>query len=319
MTRIPRRSSVQPAALSNCDETSATVKVAEVTELNARLETFIREALDARSSLDAAKALHGRGLPLWTDEAPFRVPCWRQMQCQRAACLAYGKPAQRCWLLVGTLGGERPEGQFACRLMSCYRCVVLRDVLANPLQALGENMLTIVHSLQTLTNRLRTMATRDPLTGLRNRRYFDDLVPAQVAAAERRGSQLWMLSLDLDGFKRINDDFGHPEGDSALVSAAHLIESAVRASDLVFRVGGDEFLVLLLDANEDQTAVVVERIESAFRTWNRSQARRRGYTLAVSIGAACIDCRLGISASVAVADKRMYANKRSKSPYPSRY
>ena len=90
----------------------------------------------------------------------------------------------------------------------------------------------------------RTLAFEDPLTGLANRRQFDEAVKAALAAPPRAGGSHGVLLLDLNGFKRINDLHGHPVGDEVLVQVARRLRKAVREDDLVARLGGDEFAIL---------------------------------------------------------------------------
>jgi diguanylate cyclase (GGDEF)-like protein len=93
--------------------------------------------------------------------------------------------------------------------------------------------------------RLRTLSEHDALTGLPNRLLVLDRLHLAMAHARRNGSQLAVCYLDLDGFKAVNDRFGHQAGDRVLVEAARRLTAAVRASDTVGRLGGDEFAILL--------------------------------------------------------------------------
>jgi diguanylate cyclase (GGDEF)-like protein len=91
----------------------------------------------------------------------------------------------------------------------------------------------------------RHLAQHDALTGLPNRLLFDELVGSRLATADRHGTSLALLAIDLDGFKAVNDAHGHPVGDAVLKAAALRISRVLRGSDVVCRVGGDEFAVLL--------------------------------------------------------------------------
>ena len=95
------------------------------------------------------------------------------------------------------------------------------------------------------------MAQHDPLTGLANRMMFDDFAGRRLALAQRQNRPLALLALDLDGFKAVNDTLGHAAGDMVLKTVARRLEDAVRASDMVARMGGDEFFVLLYDVNPE--------------------------------------------------------------------
>jgi diguanylate cyclase (GGDEF)-like protein/PAS domain S-box-containing protein len=110
---------------------------------------------------------------------------------------------------------------------------------------------------------LRELATRDALTGLWNRRYFMELAEREVMRVARAAGKLALCTLDADHFKRINDAHGHAAGDRALVAIARAAESALRASDVLARVGGEEFQVLLPDTDATGAEAVAERMRQA--------------------------------------------------------
>jgi diguanylate cyclase (GGDEF)-like protein len=109
----------------------------------------------------------------------------------------------------------------------------------------------------------RRLARIDPLTGLNNRRAFDETLDEQVELARVTRQPLSVLLADVDGFKQINDDHGHIHGDSCLRQVARTIQATVRATDACFRWGGDEFAVLLPMADAARAAELCERIQSA--------------------------------------------------------
>jgi len=107
---------------------------------------------------------------------------------------------------------------------------------------------------------LRFLADHDPLTRLLNRRAFVERLDAEVARAIRYKRSFGLVICDLDGFKVLNDHFGHPAGDEALQVFARILEQAVRKGDEAFRIGGDEFALILAEAGEEQAREVVKRI-----------------------------------------------------------
>jgi len=113
--------------------------------------------------------------------------------------------------------------------------------------------------LQEAKERLAYMATHDPLTDLPNRRLFFDRLDHAIARAKRYGHKVALLFLDLDGFKALNDRFGHPFGDKVLKEVASRIRSCVRRSDTVARLGGDEFAVVLDGLRDERGALLVEK------------------------------------------------------------
>lgn len=110
-----------------------------------------------------------------------------------------------------------------------------------------------------LHEQLKELAATDPLTRLANRRVFFDRVAAELARSGRRGEPLSVVLLDLDGFKRINDTYGHTVGDSALRAAAQALVKSIRGSDLAARFGGDEFTLLLPGTTMFQAVEVLGR------------------------------------------------------------
>jgi diguanylate cyclase (GGDEF) domain len=114
-----------------------------------------------------------------------------------------------------------------------------------------------------LTETLRQSALHDPMTGLHNRRFLEEYVETLIATTRRRHTSLAVLLLDLDYFKMVNDTHGHDAGDAVLKSLAELLQQSVRASDLVVRFGGEEFLILLPDTSGDAALKVAEKIRAS--------------------------------------------------------
>ena len=148
------------------------------------------------------------------------------------------------------------------------RMLYLRDVTQRHLSelklvealALSEERLNTIASLH---EKLQMQALCDPLTGLYNRRYLDDLFARELARAQRERTSLALALIDLDRFKLINDQYGHQEGDDVLKSVAQHLRVSVRASDAVFRIGGEEFLLILPGADTPEAQL---RLESICRT-----------------------------------------------------
>lgn len=112
--------------------------------------------------------------------------------------------------------------------------------------------------------RLLSLATSDPLTGLLNHRAFQERVETEVSRAQRYGRPLALALLDLDHFKSINDAYGHQAGDAALMHAARLLEAGARAGDVLGRIGGDEFGLLLPETSADVALPIAERWAKEF-------------------------------------------------------
>lgn len=114
-----------------------------------------------------------------------------------------------------------------------------------------------------LMDTLRASTLTDALTGLHNRRFLEEYVETLVSSSQRRKSQLAILMLDLDYFKMVNDTYGHDAGDRVLKALARIMQASVRASDLVIRYGGEEFLIIMQDTGGEAADAVAEKIRAA--------------------------------------------------------
>ena len=157
-----------------------------------------------------------------------------------------------------------------------------------------------------------SLATTDALTTLSNRRGFFNVGQQVVDLCKRTNSPVTLLLFDLDQFKSINNGFGHAEGDYALRSFAELLRPVFRSSDVIGRLGGDKFVVLLPCASHAQAVTAIERFRLKLARFNANAAR--GYTLSCSISACGHDALLAVDLSrmLAQADKDMYLSKRRR-------
>jgi diguanylate cyclase (GGDEF)-like protein len=152
------------------------------------------------------------------------------------------------------------------------------------------------------------LARLDALTGVGNRRAFDEAIGAHIAAARRSGEPLSVLLADVDAFKQINDEHGHVNGDSCLRQVARTIQSSVRAGDACFRWGGDEFAVLLPNADAASAGELCERIQLAVTSSCRGPD---GGSLTVSCGHTELRDGMGTHELIEAADLAMLTLKRS--------
>jgi diguanylate cyclase (GGDEF)-like protein len=156
------------------------------------------------------------------------------------------------------------------------------------------------------------LATHDALTGLANRRGFEQVIQKVLAVCDRSETPVSLLYFDLDGFKLINDLHGHKEGDRALVEFSRLLTQAFRSSDVVARLGGDEFIVVLTGAGAKDLQLVVDRFAEAVAKHNAEPGRR--YSLAYSTGVFTRDPsrQRTLAELLEEADRRMYEQKRRR-------
>jgi diguanylate cyclase (GGDEF)-like protein len=161
---------------------------------------------------------------------------------------------------------------------------------------------------------LRELALRDPLTGLHNRRYFDEMCPQLIHSAERGAQVLGLISLDVDYFKLFNDTYGHDRGDEVLIAVAETLrEGTGRSGDLAFRIGGEEFCCLVSTAKVIGVAHVAHRLRALVE--KRAIPHRsnpQGGCLTISVGVATTRdlARPDPAALYALADKALYAAKK---------
>jgi diguanylate cyclase (GGDEF)-like protein len=163
-----------------------------------------------------------------------------------------------------------------------------------------------------LEEELLSLSMTDPLTGLHNRRGFISLAEQQLKLSNRnkRGMQLYFA--DLDGLKWINDTLGHEEGDKALIEAATVFKETFRTSDIIARLGGDEYAAIAVDINDANSEIFTARLQSLIDTRNHQE--NRDYRLSISVGCSYYDPEnpYSLDELMASADKLMYEQKQNK-------
>lgn len=183
---------------------------------------------------------------------------------------------------------------------------------------LGETVVDVTHlkdverRLEETNRRLTVLATTDELTGLPNRRMLGDQLELALARARRGGLAVSVLYLDVDGFKEVNDSYGHAYGDELLVAIAGRLRAGARDTDVVARVGGDEFLVLLSDlevqAAPELAAAVAERIRAELELPLTVGILELKVAASIGIATYPLDAR-DANGLLAAADAAMYAGK----------
>jgi len=158
-----------------------------------------------------------------------------------------------------------------------------------------------------LLAQLEQQALSDALTGLPNRRAFENEAMRMVVRAKRSGARITMGIADIDFFKKVNDEYGHPVGDEVLNAVSAVLTQAARASDFVARIGGEEFGLLFPDATPDTASAVAERMRSAVAGFPVLTSGGAQLKITISIGLAPFAGSL--SEALSNADKALYKAK----------
>jgi diguanylate cyclase (GGDEF)-like protein len=183
------------------------------------------------------------------------------------------------------------------------------DFIKKPFTSV-ELLIRIKHVLQ--QERLRVLSITDELTGLLNRRGFFSLAEQQLKMARRKDQGGHIMYVDIDDMKDINDTLGHQEGDLALIDTAHLLRTTFRNSDIIARIGGDEFVVIPLESDDPNLENITARLQKNVDRHNKS--RQRKYTLSLSFGISRYDpgSSESLDKLLTLADKLMLEQKKLK-------
>lgn len=193
------------------------------------------------------------------------------------------------------------------------RCLALED--KQQVMLLVQNIRNINREIQHLIDQLFQVAEyiesgNDALTQLLNRRYLNTIVAREINYARKHNSALSLLALDADFFKTINDRYGHAAGDLAIKFIAETLQKYSKGSDYVFRVGGEEFLLLLVDSDLAQSRAIAEKIRYAIEC-EVLQAEQHQFSLTISIGCAIFDGHPDYEKFLDAADHALYAAKNN--------
>jgi diguanylate cyclase (GGDEF)-like protein len=276
-------------------------------KLNEQLEVFIQ------STLEISELVKEQELNLLPDEDMHKIPkCWIELQCKRIECPCYESRDYRCWLVAGTLCGGKPQGTFAQKYGSCYTCKVFKNFTDTTVRALYENIGILIKHLGDKARQAREFGLTDNLTGLYNRHYLDIIKKREIKNTERRSVPLSIIIFDINKLKMVNDTYGHLIGDKTIKEFSAFLQKYTRESDFLFRLGGDEFLLLMNDADEKQCEIFEKRLHNAIEEWNKSRKGAIPMSISFSSGSATAFPPINFDELIAEADKRMYADKQAK-------
>lgn len=157
-------------------------------------------------------------------------------------------------------------------------------------------------------NAAESVAQIDPLTETLNRRWMETMLQREIRRTDRIHGVLTVMMIDIDDFKSVNTRFGHLMGDRLLQDVARILKKTFRASDVVFRYGGDEFMVVMSDTNEPQAQIALDRLHQNVDRWNE-RVGVPGWKLSLSCGYVAYKTGMCIEELISSADRRMYGDK----------
>ena len=187
------------------------------------------------------------------------------------------------------------------------------DLVAQ-LQAVIKDRERLAEELKVANHQLSMLAMSDALTGLPNRRAFEETLARDLARTERQGGALTLILIDADHFKKVNDSYGHQGGDTVLRALSDVLRESTRTSDVAARVGGEEFALILPHTDSDNALVVAERVRTRFAVRKIMLDDGRIVKATVSLGMATAKspgCRTSGKALYEAADKALYEAKAS--------
>jgi len=165
-----------------------------------------------------------------------------------------------------------------------------------------------------LQESIKQLGLRDPLTGINNRRFFDQRVEEEVSLAQRNKTSLSCLFIDLDHFKRINDNYGHQAGDLVLKESSKIFDDIMRSSDVLARYGGEEFVILLANTSARAAYEIAERIRQRIEMTEFAISATESLQVTLSIGLSVLDSDNLINTTqqlINAADQAVYVAKES--------
>lgn len=259
-----------------------------------------------------------------------RISCWLIKDCQEKKCPAYGNQWVRCWLVKDTKCAGHANLGPAEKQDYCETCPVHvgQDTEAVEGILLVDNSLSgrkiddeaitilaiIAHAVGNAINNSKAyssimrVAIRDELTGIHNRRYFNERLLDEIDRSKRYGTLVCLVMADIDHFKKINDLHGHPVGDSVLIWIAAQLSSKLRSSDVIARYGGEEFALLLINTSKEQAGKVAEILRATIADAVMPEELPINVTISFGVAALNIDAS-SFEGLLARADKALYRAK----------
>ena len=268
------------------------------------LEAEVRLAADTRSGVVLIAALGAAGFAFFVAWAAADHALLRPIRSLAAATCQVGS---------GDMSAHARMSRGAARELRGLGASFAR--MARRLRERDGRITAMQGELETANRQLSVLVRQDGLTGLGNRRHFDDMLGTEYRRAMRMGTPLTLIMVDVDRFKAFNDLYGHPAGDACLQAVARALAGSLRRpADLAVRYGGEEFAVLLPSTDEAGALVSAQRIQDAIRGAAVPHAGSDGGAVSLSLGVAVLlpgEGGDGPAALVEAADTALYAAKRA--------
>lgn len=264
-----------------------------------------RYVLPTVETLDSAELLEVQGLLAFTALAMIAgsYTVWH-----------IGRMVARMGELMGTarvvFEAKRKAGAVEVLTESLGAVLATMEEQANQVATLAARLEAANRELERRNAELSALSFRDPLTGLFNRRYFSLRLEEELGRLRRVRAPLAVVLLDLDGFKAVNDELGHQVGDAVLGACAQILRECSREIDVVARIGGDEFAVLLVETDEAGARRYADRLCATLAIPAGSADRR--VTASVGVAAASKDAGETSDVLLRVADQALYLAKRER-------
>jgi diguanylate cyclase (GGDEF)-like protein len=217
------------------------------------------------------------------------------------------------WSLLGSaIIGKGVAAAAYSAILTGYFRLLPKDSFVDRDDSIGVRGLFGVLTYRQRYEAIRTQAVRDPLTGIYNRGFLEDCLHKELARDKRLGSSTTLLMIDLDGFKGLNDEFGHQFGDRTLIIAAQTLQECLRASDFACRYGGDEFVAILSNSSLASAVSVAERFRLELQHRFVSEFPETSVpTITATIGIAIApEDGLEPRTLIRAADRRLYIGKK---------
>lgn len=235
--------------------------------------------------------------------------------CSEAVFLAQQRPVNfprgMALLVTLTLIGLQIY-RFASTFMNDFSTSVLDNSMRQSIYISGFSFSILLFSVsavlmagEKLNEELRHLASHDSLTNALNRRHFHDIAKQELARSQRRGNDISLIAIDVDYFKRINDEYGHQCGDQVLLELVHLCQQQLRPGDLLARFGGEEFFILLPDTNLKDALSIAERLRSLCDA-NSSEPH---YTISLGVSSCAANSLQELTPLLKAADQALYIAK----------